>query len=141
MQKRKKEERIYLACPYTCQEFKTLRARKRIEYRRFKLITEISCLLVEQGVAHFSPITQSHIQKNVANEMGITFVSDWETWKNFDLMMLRGCTELYVARFPGWENSVGLNAEIKFAERLKMPISWVDYDEEGMKITVERRKI
>jgi hypothetical protein len=141
MGKRKKEERIYLAGPYTCREYTTLRMRRQIENERFRLITQVSILLVERGIAHFSPITQSHIQKKVANDIGITFLRDWEFWESFDLAILRGCTELYIAVLPGWIDSVGVNAETKEAKRLKKPISYVTYNEEEQTITIMKESV
>lgn len=138
MRKARAEGRIYLAVPYTCQEFKTLRVRRRIENERFRLVTEVSVILVEMGVAHFSPITQSHVQKKIADDMGITFVSDFEFWRRFDLAMLQGCTEMYVLKLPGWKNSVGVMAEIKRAQRLKKPVSYITYDEANQVITIDK---
>jgi hypothetical protein len=138
--KRQPEERIYLATPYTCTEYKTLRIRRRIENERFRAVTEVSCLLVEKGIAHFSPITQSHVQKKIAADMGVLFLSDFEFWRSFDLMMLRGCTELYVLRLSGWDTSAGLCVEIKEAKKLGMDISYIDYDTEDQTLTIESRR-
>ena len=137
MKKRQPEERIYLGTPYTCTEYKTLRVKKRIENERFRLVTEVGCLLIEMGIAHFSPITQSHVQKKIAADMGILFLGDFEFWRSFDLMMLRGCTELYVFKTKGWEDSAGLCAEINEAQRLGLPISYVNYNEEEQTLSFE----
>lgn len=137
MAKRQSEERVYLGTPYTCTEYRTLRVRRRIENERFRFVTEVSCLLVERGIAHFSPITQSHVQKKIAADMGVLFLSDFEFWRSFDLMMLRGCTELYVLRLKGWDSSIGLRAEINEAHRLGLPVSFVDYNAEEQTLNIE----
>lgn len=135
--KRLPDERIYLGTPYTCTEYKTLRVRRRIENERFRLVTAVSCLLVEMGIAHFSPITQSHIQKKIAADMGILFLSDFEFWRSFDLMMLRGCTQLYVLKLKGWEDSIGLYAEIKEAKRLGLPVLYIAYNEKEQTLDIK----
>lgn len=136
-----KKELIYLAVPYTCKGSKSQVVKDRIEGERFRIVTEIAVLMFNEGLVFFSPITQSHIEKQIAGNMNIDLSGDWNTWKRFDLNFLSFCTALYVAKIPGWDTSVGVLAELKEAVRLGLPVYFVIYDEEKQTIEIERREV
>ena len=131
---------IYLATPYTCRGSKAQVVKDRIEGERFRIITEIAVLMFNKGLVFFSPITQSHVEKQIAKNMNINLSGDWETWKRFDLSFLSFCTVLYIAKIPGWDTSVGVLGELKEAKRLGLPVHFVMYDEEKQTIKIEKAK-
>lgn len=135
-----KRELIYLAVPYTCKGNKANIVKDRIEGERFRIITEIAVLMFNEGLVFFSPITQSHVEKQIARNMNINLSGDWETWKRFDLSFLSFCTALYIAKIPGWNTSVGVLAELEEAKRLDLPIHFVIYDEEKQTIKIKKAK-
>lgn len=82
----------------------------------------IAAHLATKGYIFFCPIIQSHW---IAYYGEISNTS-WEYWKNFDTEMLIRCDALLVATIPGWEKSIGVQAEIQIAKDLKKPIKYVD---------------
>ena len=138
--RKKKRELIYLATPYTCQGRKSLAVRERIEEERFRVVTEVSILLFNRGLVLYSPITQSHTQKQIAVGMGVTLGGEFSFWSKFDLAILSFCTDLYVLKVSGWNTSKGVLGEITEARRLGIPISYVLYDEEKQTIRIQKEK-
>ena len=121
---------IYLATPYTdsCPEVQTY---------RFHRVTGASALLLRNGVFNFSPITQSH-EQHMSHELPGT----WDFWSQVDLEFLSRCDELFVLVEPGWQDSVGVTAEIKFAKENNIPVTYILYEEESViiKITEQRAR-
>lgn len=101
---------IYLAIPYSGME---------------ELSFEISCMitafLMKTGQVVYSPIVHGH---TLASKCRLTAGHDF--WLNQDLDMLRRCDELYVVAMEGWDKSVGVLAEIREAQKLEIPIKFVD---------------
>jgi hypothetical protein len=72
----------------------------------------------------FSPITHSHPLHTLAGMQG-----DWKFWEKIDTEYLECSNSIVIFRLPGWEDSVGVTAEIKIAHRLKLDIYFLDlYD-------------
>jgi hypothetical protein len=138
--RKKKRQLIYFATPYTCQGRKSLTVRERIEGERFRVVTEVSILLFKRGLVFYSPITQSHTQKQIAIGMGLTLGGDFSFWSKFDLAILSFCTDLYVLKVSGWDTSEGVLGEMAEARRLRLPISFVLYDEEKQTIRIQKEK-
>lgn len=120
----RRKKLVYLAVPYTHYD-------EDVRHERFRLVTEVSGILAALRVSNLSPITQSHVQSMFV-EIGTT----WEVWKLIDTIFLNNCDELWVLTLPGWQESVGVQAEIKIAKRLKLPVRFIDYDEETNQIQV-----
>ena len=134
------EEIAYLATPYTYDASSLLEICERVERVRFEIVTEVSILLFRQGIINLSPITQSHVQKTIASRMNIELGSSWSFWKKADLLMLSVCSALYVLRIHGWKYSVGIQGEVKEANRLGLPIYFIDYDRARQTITITREE-
>lgn len=97
---------IYLAGPHTgCEEYSYI------------MLTKYAAFLVEEGHFVFSPITHSHPMAKVAK-----LPTDFTYWREYDEKMISMCDTLVVLTLPGWNLSVGVNAEIKIAERLGIPV-------------------
>jgi len=68
-----------------------------------------------------SPISYSHQFAHIGG-------CDFEAWRELDLSLLgRWATELWVLMLPGWEDSVGLTAEIEFAESAGIPVRYIEW--------------
>jgi hypothetical protein len=76
-----------------------------------------------RGEFVLSPISHSH---PIAQTGGCS--GDWQTWREFDLMLLRMCCRVAVVTLPGWRESVGVQAEIAEARRLGMDVVGVKVD-------------
>jgi len=51
--------------------------------------------------------------------------TDWAYWADYDSWCLEVCDELWVLMLIGWEDSVGVTAEIELATQLGMPIRYI----------------
>lgn len=49
-------------------------------------------------------------------------------WKGFNLIFIGICEKLIVLQLPGWETSVGVQAEIAEARRLGKPVEYMDWE-------------
>jgi hypothetical protein len=110
---------IYLATPYTAIGFDpcSLEA-MRIEERRYHTAVSITARLFVEGLQVFSPIVHSHEMARVGYMRG-----DWQAWKAYDERMISLCDELWVAtEMTGWDESVGVSAEIEFARSIGKPV-------------------
>jgi len=111
--------KIYLACPYHHDD-------AWIMFRRFHKVSIKAGELYKQGYNVFSPITHSHII--VQETTGISHSWD-DFWEKIDFSYIKDwADELWVYRLPGWEYSRGVSAEIRFAEELGKPISYIGGD-------------
>jgi len=85
--------------------------------QRAFIVTLAAGGLISQGVAAFSPIAHSHpVAKTSKLEGG------FETWRNFDLTMIRWMDMFGVLIMDGIEDSRGLAEELRFANRLEKPV-------------------
>lgn len=139
MTKNKKLALVYLVTPYTCKEQKGQKVRRRIENERFKIVTEVSVLLIKQGYVVFSPITQSHTQKKIAEKMGISLNGNWAFWREFDLTLLRLCDMVFVLKAPGWTVSDGVTNEIEEAISKNLPVKYITYDKKTQTIKIKEK--
>lgn len=52
--------------------------------------------------------------------------TDFEFWRQYDKAIISRCSELWVLTLPGWSESVGVAAEIEIANRLSIPVRYVE---------------
>ncbi len=104
---------IYLASPYTalCVDgtYDDI-----LMQERYTAVTECFQKLVAAGLTVYCPITMSHhidcMHRNLhGNRMPPAF------WYEFDKPFIQYASQLFVLKLPGWEDSKGLQAEIKTA--------------------------
>lgn len=103
----------YLACPYS-------HSSKEVMGQRFNIVNKVAAKLIAKGRFIFSPISQSHPMV----EYGLS--TDWEYWQEYDNFILSHCSKLIVLCLPGWDTSVGVQAEIQIAKRLDIEIEYID---------------
>lgn len=105
---------IYLASPYSKYHLGREAA--------FDLVTREAARFMAEGIHVFAPITHSHpIQMN-AERNGIPLINSWEFWRDVDLIMIRQSAGLVVMMLEGWEESVGVTAEIEYAQANGIPV-------------------
>lgn len=106
----------YLASPYTHKE-------KKIKLQRAYDATEASVRLLNRNIHVFAPIPYNYHWEKF-------FVpGDWVFWEEFDKNFLRRCDGLIVLMLDGWDKSIGVTAEIKYAKKISLPICYVTLDE------------
>lgn len=76
--------------------------------------------LLAQKVWAFSPIVHCHELKKIT-ELPATHTF----WLEYDFHILERCDKLYILRLEGWEQSLGVAAEKKFAEDKGIPVEYI----------------
>jgi len=109
---------VYLAVPYSHPD-------PEIKEWRFAEVNKMTAKLMKQGIIVFSPISHCH-SINKHNELP----TDWEFWKHFDEAYLSCSNKLLVYKLEGWETSIGVTGEIKIANKLGIPIEYIEYEED-----------
>lgn len=94
----------YLSSPYFDPD-------PAVKERRHATVNQIAFDLMSQGIMVYSP-----------HRLG------GMTWEDFDHTMLSRCDRVIVLKLPGWESSKGVAAEIACAEKLGIPIEWMDIE-------------
>ena len=107
---------VYLASPYT-------HPNAGVREDRFQAACQQTAAMICDGMHVFSPIVHSH----PLAELGLP--SRWEDWEAYDRAMLERCSELVVLKLPGWRESRGVEAEIRWARKLGKPIRFIEPEE------------
>ena len=104
-------KRIYLATPYSDKS-------KRIMIWRYLAATAATARLLSEGNLVYSPITHGHHLPAFAD-----LPADFEFWRQHCLSFLEHwATELRVLQIRGWQESIGVQAEIAFATEHGIPV-------------------
>ena len=108
---------VYLASPYSAD------GDTDKEQERFEQAAQATFPLIQRYDTYvFSPIAYSHpLYVN-----GWASGGDWKYWVGWDTYMVLKCDELWVLMLPGWEDSVGVKAEMQVAHDAGMPIAFVN---------------
>lgn len=107
---------VYLAVPYS-HECETIR-----EWR-FQEVNKAAAKLMFDGVFIYSPISHTH-PIVLAGQLPTGF----DFWEQYDSAILNACRELYILPLEGWEQSKGVIGEIAIAQRLRIPIRFLNCD-------------
>lgn len=105
---------IYLAAPYS-------HPNPDIREERFREVTRIAGEMMRHGTHVYSPLTHSH---PIACSGGLP--TGWDYWQKYDERMMTVCTQMIIVRLMGWQMSEGIKAEIELANRLNLPITYMD---------------
>ena len=106
---------IYLCSPYSDAD-------PAVRDARFRAVCAIAGDLLAWGHLVYVPIAHSH---PIAYYSEGTDTS-WETWERLDAEMIARCDEVWVAMLDGWQQSVGIAAELSIARDRGMPIRYYD---------------
>ena len=96
---------IYLALPYSHEDPKVCQARYADACEAYAILTCLEYVVL-------CPILQSH-----PASIGFNLPGDWETWEYIDIEYLKACDDVFVLSLDGWEESVGVAAEVAEADR------------------------
>lgn len=106
-------EVVYVASPYTGTEQE--RKQRHREVRTFV------AYMLQQGETVISPIVHNHSLAALHN-----LPKDFAFWQHHCINLLRACDKMYVLMLNGWEESVGVQAEIAEGSEMEIPIICVD---------------
>ena len=110
---------IYLASPYS-DDSDVLQA------WRWRAVCRAASCLMKQGHRVFSPIAHTH----PIAQHGLP--GDWEFWQAWDREMLPACSELWVLKLAGYDQSKGIAAEIALANEMGIPVRFLEPEEAGL---------
>jgi hypothetical protein len=80
----------------------------------------MSGLLMAQGNIVFSPISMSHPIATMCDlPLGFDF------WEAQDRAFIEWCDALFVAMVPGWDESVGVEKEVRIAKEMGKPVEYL----------------
>ena len=100
----------YLAQPYTDPD-------EEVMEQRFIEACRVSACLFRNGVLVFSPIAHTH-PIAVHGDLPKGF----EFYERYDKAMIDRCSGVIVLQLPGWKDSVGVAAEIRYAKVRHRPV-------------------
>ena len=104
---------IYLASPYSDPNPDVVEQR---------YLNTMKCLaeLIRQGKFVWSPIVHCHPMAHTHN-----LPKDAKYWSRFSIDFLRRADGIYVLKLPGWKDSLGVQEEIKFADSIFLPATYL----------------
>lgn len=103
----------YLASPYTHEL-------KSVMHERFLAAAKATADLIAQGHLVFSPILHGVPLVEYA-DLGHL----WADWENINREWITRCDGVWVLKITGWDNSVGVRAEVEFALSIRKPLKIV----------------
>lgn len=106
---------VYLAAPYTHKDPNVIEERMRQFYA-------VDAHLISQGIFTVSPLLKDPIVQQY------DIPGTWDYWKNYSHALLSVCNKMIVITIDGWEESVGVQAEIEIATNLNIPIEYMSPD-------------
>lgn len=106
---------IYVASPYS-----------KDKERGAKAVNAFCAWCANRGEHVFSSIAHWH---SIAKRHGLP--THFEYWQEYDFEFIRASRAVYVLCIPGWEESVGVKAEIEYAHSLRRPIVLFTPNKEG----------
>lgn len=113
-------ELIYLACPYSHKD-------RHVRVARWIAANKAAAKLMASGQYVFSPISHTH---PIAEASDGKLPVGWDFWEGFDRQYLSVVKKIVVLRIPGWEESTGIQAEIKIGKEMGIPVEYMDWDME-----------
>jgi len=92
--------------------------------RRFDAACRIAGRLMAAGELVLSPIAHTH-----PIAVRCELPRGWEFWDRYDRDLLAKADKVIVAMMAGWQESVGVQAEIAIAKQLGLPIEYLAVDD------------
>ena len=113
-----RSELTYLAVPYSHSD-------RYVRVARWIAANQTAAKLMAVGQYIFSPISHTH---PIAEASNGALPVGWDYWEKFDRQYLSFCKKIIVLRIPGWEESKGVQAEIKIGTEMGIPVEYMDWD-------------
>lgn len=112
---------IYLATPYSYRSKCSL-LNKLVMWWRNRVVSKTAARIMERGENVFSPITHSHYIAVVGKLPQLSH----EFWLRLDKWYVDRCDLIYVLNQTGWEDSLGVQREIKWGLEQEKQIYLID---------------
>lgn len=103
---------IYLSSPYSHHQ-------PSVREDRFHAACQAAAYLMRAGHVVFSPVVHTH----PIAEFGLPI--EWAFWERQDRHFLERCDEVVVLTLDGWDESVGVHAEVQIARELGKPVRYL----------------
>jgi len=103
---------MYIASPYTHDNPTVMK-------QRFEQVAGFTAYLMRDGFDAYSPIVHGHAIAEL-HDLPV----DWAFWRKHCLSMLRKADAMTVYCLDGWQDSVGVQAEIEFCASCGIPIQY-----------------
>jgi len=105
---------IYLASSYGHRD-------PAVMQDRYELVCQAAADMVAEGQMAISPIAYGHTLLGYREMPG-----DWEFWQAFCISLLAKCDRMIVLQMDGWQESRGVQAEIRYAETNGIPVDYIE---------------
>lgn len=117
---------VYLACPYSHPDVD-------VRELRFFKANHYAAKLMEAGILVFSPISHTHPIAEAGD-----LPKGWDFWERYDRAYLSICRALVVLTLDGWNESKGVQAEIKIMDELRRPV-WClqEHNADNLQMTIK----
>lgn len=107
---------VYLASPFSHKSETVMKYRE-------ELVSIVAAELTAMyRVTLFMPITQSYRMSQLRPKL---FGTTFSAWKDIDLDAIEHCDEVWVVKMDGWKESIGVTAEILYAEENGIPVKFI----------------
>lgn len=106
---------IYLAAPYTHHDDVVCDIRAR-------MVTYAAAVLTECGLHVYSPLTHGH--QLAANA---ELPTEYWYWQSQCEYHVNACERVAVLMLDGWDESIGVQAEVDIAQRMGKPVSFLHF--------------
>ena len=87
---------------------------------RFRAVCKYCAKLISNGIYAFSPVIHCH----PIAQYGIPF--DYNFWGGWGSRFFNICDEVIVYQLDGWEDSIGIKAEVEILKAMGLPIIYVE---------------
>ena len=102
---------VYIASPYSHDE-------EHVMQHRYEMVRDFTAgVMLHGSVVPYSPIVHCHDMGKVNN-----LPKTYNFWMQVDETFIRHCDEVWVLMIDGWDKSKGIQKEIEFAIRLRIPV-------------------
>jgi hypothetical protein len=109
---------VYLASPYSHHI-------PAVREERYNQAVRATAYLIRRGLVPFSPIVHSHPIACLGGDLAC----DWTFWRRQDEMFMDACRGIVVLTLPGWRESVGVQAEIRYMADRGIAAEYLDPDD------------
>lgn len=107
---------VYVAAPYT-----------NVENKEF-LMETIAKVCGQYMKNHPSEYTITGLVHHYACQHHSDLGTNWGFWKDFCVDFLRRCDKMLVIKYPGWQQSFGVQEEIRIAQELNIPVVYCEVE-------------
>ena len=106
-----------------------------IQQQRYDRVMEFTSIMLNSGYQVFSPIVYCMPMAQRFNMPG-----DAQHWAKFNIEFLRNSEAMFLLQLPGWDQSKGIQLELRIAKTLFIPVIHFNEDFEEIAHTQDGEK-